>query len=89
MAATRTRRSGWIRSKKVHEYAYKTFVDREEPGRVGAKVGGWYGCCNRDGSLARSCVGGTTKGCFHVPRALLMCVQLVQEHSSSNGADVM
>ena len=34
------------------------------------------GYAHRDGSLARSAKGGNYKGCFHVPRALLMCAQL-------------
>ena len=78
MAATRTGEEKWLRLlEKVHAYTYKTFVDRAG-GAGGGKVGGWYGYCNRDGSLARTCVGGNYKGCFHVPRALLMCTQMVR-----------
>ena len=82
MAATRTGEDKWLTLlEKVHEYTYRTFVDRVDGS--GEKLGGWYGYCNRDGSLARTCVGGNYKGCFHVPRALLMCVQMVRAASDA------
>jgi len=56
---------------KVHDYSYKTFVDKEH--------GEWFGYCNRDGSLARSCKGGNYKGCFHVPRGLLFSIQAARQ----------
>jgi len=60
----------WLR--RVHEYTYRTFVDRDL-----SKCGEWYGYANQDGSLLHTCKGGNYKGFFHVPRALLNCVQRV------------
>ena len=93
MAFTRTGEEKWLLLlEKVHEYTYRTFVDRRaKQGENAAavhmeKAGGWYGYCNRDGSLARTCVGGNYKGCFHVPRALLICTQLASCYCSGAGS---
>mmetsp|Transcript_40250 Transcript_40250/g.105700 ORF Transcript_40250/g.105700 Transcript_40250/m.105700 type:complete len:206 (+) Transcript_40250:547-1164(+) len=56
---------------KVHDYSYKTFVDKEH--------GEWFGYCDRNGTLARSCKGGNYKGCFHVPRGLLFSIQAARQ----------
>ncbi|AQQ10268.1 Cellobiose 2-epimerase [Sedimentisphaera cyanobacteriorum] len=53
---------------KVHEYAYSHFIDYD--------YGGWFGYCDRRGSLTHTCKGGNYKGFFHVPRALLFTSQL-------------
>lgn len=57
---------GWL--EKIHDYTFKHFVDDE--------YGGWYGYCDRRGNLTHSCKGGNYKGFFHVPRFLLMSIQL-------------
>lgn len=55
---------------KVHDYAYSHFVDEQ--------YGEWFGYCDRRGNLALTCKGGNYKGFFHVPRALLMCMQAIE-----------
>ncbi len=55
---------------KVHEWTFKYFPDRE--------YGEWYGYLHRDGSVANDLKASTLKGCFHVPRALLYCVKLLE-----------
>ena len=56
----------WLR--KVHTYAYTYFADPDGGGE-------WFGYLNRDGSRLHDVKGGNYKGCFHVPRALILCVQ--------------
>jgi N-acylglucosamine 2-epimerase len=55
----------WL--KRVHQYSFSHFVDQE--------YGEWYGYCDRTGQPANTCKGGSYKGFFHVPRALLFCIQ--------------
>lgn len=59
--------------KKVHEYTWNHFRDRENGGE-------WFGYLNRQGEVHLSLKGGKWKGCFHVPRALLE-VWKTLEHS--------
>jgi N-acylglucosamine 2-epimerase len=56
---------------QIRKYILNHFTDRE--------FGEWYGYLNRDGSLSSSLKGGPYKGCFHVPRALLFCRNLLRE----------
>ncbi len=58
----------WL--EKVDSYAYSHFVD--------SACGEWFGYCDRMGNLTHSCKGGNYKGCFHVPRFLLMSIQLIE-----------
>jgi N-acylglucosamine 2-epimerase len=51
----------------VHQYAFTHFVDHEH--------GEWFGYCDRMGKPTNTCKGGNYKGFFHVPRALLFCIQ--------------
>ena len=44
------------------------FVDDEH--------GEWFGYLSREGKVKMTFKGGPYKGCFHVPRALLMCQQV-------------
>ena len=60
---------------KVHDYTFKHFVDSEH--------GGWFGYCDRQGNLTHTCKGGNYKGFFHVPRALLFCVQAIESYQQS------
>ena len=48
--------------------------------RLAGGGGEWFGYCNRDGSRLHDCKGGNYKGCFHVPRALLMCMQCAEAY---------
>ena len=78
MAYTRTKHVKWLEwLEKIHAFCYTTFVNVQ----VNEETvnGEWYGYCHRDGTLARTAKGGNYKGCFHVPRALLMCVKEVEQ----------
>ncbi|MCY4159244.1 MAG: AGE family epimerase/isomerase [Bacteroidetes bacterium] len=55
---------------KIDDYVFSHFVDPE--------YGEWYGYCDREGRVTHRFKGGPYKGCFHVPRALLLCWQLLQ-----------
>ena len=58
---------------RVSEYAFSHFVDAEH--------GEWYGYLNEEGRVTHRFKGGPYKGCFHVPRALLMCSELLAQYS--------
>ena len=55
---------------RVHEYTWSHFVDPEH--------GEWFGYLDREGRLTHTLKGSAYKGCFHVPRCLLMCVQEIE-----------
>jgi N-acylglucosamine 2-epimerase len=55
----------WDWYQKVHEYTWQHFADAEQ--------GEWFGYLNRRGEVLLDLKGGKWKGCFHVPRAMLMC----------------
>nr|CAB3265520.1 N-acylglucosamine 2-epimerase-like [Phallusia mammillata] len=55
---------------KVAEYTFSKFSD---------KKGEWYGYLNRKGEVSSNFKGGPWKGCFHVPRAMLMCENILLE----------
>jgi N-acylglucosamine 2-epimerase len=59
----------WL--EKVHDYTYSHFVDEE--------YGEWFGYCDRRGNLTHTSKGGNYKGCFRVPRFLLMAIQAIDE----------
>jgi len=70
---------GWISSgreellawfSKIHHYTFSAFPDTE--------YGEWFGYLNRDGSPVFTAKANGWKGCFHLPRALLRCCQLLQ-----------
>ena len=54
---------GWFC--KIHRYTWKHFRDPKRGGE-------WYGYLNRSGEILLNLKGGKWKGCFHVPRALLL-----------------
>ncbi|MBN2446325.1 MAG: AGE family epimerase/isomerase [Phycisphaerae bacterium] len=56
---------------QVHEYTFGHFPDPEH--------GEWFAYLRRDGSVLSPLKGGTWKGPFHVPRALLLCWKLLEE----------
>ncbi|MDE5611301.1 MAG: AGE family epimerase/isomerase [Odoribacter sp.] len=56
---------------KVHEYVWSHFVDAEYPE--------WYGYLNRQGEVLLPLKGGKWKGCFHVPRGLYQCWQILEQ----------
>lgn len=55
----------------VAEWVYAHLVDEVH--------GEWFGYCDRQGRVTHDFKGGPYKGCFHVPRALFMCDQLLGE----------
>ncbi|XP_048738728.1 N-acylglucosamine 2-epimerase-like [Ostrea edulis] len=56
---------------QIFDYSYSHFVDE--------KNGEWLGYLRRDGSVSLDFKGGPWKGCFHVPRSLMMCEQMLKE----------
>lgn len=59
----------WRRFEEVAGWTFDVFPDRED--------GEWFGYMNRDGSMSQRFKGGPYKGFFHVPRALLLCEELL------------
>lgn len=57
--------------KIVHDYTWKHFKDNEYPE--------WFGYLNRRGEVTHNLKGGKWKGCFHVPRGLFQCWQLLEK----------
>lgn len=55
---------------KVHDYTWQHFRDPE--------YGEWYGYLNRQGEVLLPLKGGKWKGCFHVPRGLYLCWNLLE-----------
>lgn len=58
---------------KVHNYTWSHFKDAEYPE--------WYGYLNRKGEVLLPLKGGKWKGCFHVPRGLFQCWQMLEDLS--------
>ncbi|XP_016014314.2 N-acylglucosamine 2-epimerase isoform X4 [Rousettus aegyptiacus] len=54
---------------QVAEYTFRQFRDPE--------YGEWFGYLNREGTVALTIKGGPFKGCFHVPRCLAMCEEML------------
>ncbi|XP_066212726.1 N-acylglucosamine 2-epimerase isoform X3 [Saccopteryx leptura] len=54
---------------QVAEYTFRKFRDPE--------YGEWFGYLNREGTVALTIKGGPFKGCFHVPRCLAMCEEML------------
>ena len=61
--------SEWYR--KVHGYSWQHFSDPE--------YGEWFGYLTRRGERLLDIKGGKWKGCFHVPRALMLCADIFDE----------
>ncbi|MCD7975976.1 MAG: AGE family epimerase/isomerase [Tannerellaceae bacterium] len=56
---------------KIHDYTWKHFKDPEHPE--------WFGYLNRRGEVLLESKGGKWKGCFHVPRSLYQCWQILEK----------
>jgi N-acylglucosamine 2-epimerase len=67
----------WEWYKKLHDYSWDHFPDPEH--------GEWFGYLNRRGEVLLTLKGGKWKGCFHVPRAMLMCWEEFEKMESSRG----
>lgn len=60
-------KSAWEWYKRVHDYAWSRFPDPE--------FGEWFGYLHRDGRHVNMIKGGKWKGCYHIPRALYVCMR--------------
>ncbi|CAM5173916.1 unnamed protein product [Eretmochelys imbricata] len=56
---------------QVAAYAFQRFRDPEH--------GEWFGYLAQDGKVALTIKGGPFKGCFHVPRALHLCEEMLEK----------
>ena len=61
--------SDWAAFEEVDRYLFARFVDPDH--------GEWYGYLDRQGHVTHRFKGGPYKGCFHVPRALWLCWDLL------------
>lgn len=68
-------RADWDAFVRTDAYIFEHFSDPE--------YGEWYGYCDRQGNVTHTFKGGPYKGCFHVPRSLLLCWQLLQQLEES------
>jgi N-acylglucosamine 2-epimerase len=69
LAYTKTGEQQWLEKLNlIHDYSFNHFVDEE--------YGEWFGYCDRRGNLTHTSKGGSYKGFFHVPRAMLFSSQL-------------
>ncbi|HTB14716.1 MAG TPA: AGE family epimerase/isomerase [Bryobacteraceae bacterium] len=59
----------WL--ERIDAYAFAHFSDPEH--------GEWFGYCDRRGELTNTAKGNNYKGCFHVPRMLLLSYQLLSQ----------
>jgi len=72
LAYAKTKDNRWLDwLERVDRYAFEHFADGE--------FGGWFGYCDRRGDLTHTSKGGNYKGFFHIPRFLLMSVQLLEK----------
>ncbi|MFA6360799.1 MAG: AGE family epimerase/isomerase [Dysgonamonadaceae bacterium] len=55
---------------KLHDYTWSHFKDPEYPE--------WWGYLDRQGEVLLDLKGGKWKGCFHVPRGLYQCWQIME-----------
>lgn len=60
----------WGLFQTTKDYTFAHFPDRE--------YGEWYGYLDREGRVSQSFKGGPYKCAFHVPRALLLCRNLLE-----------
>jgi N-acylglucosamine 2-epimerase len=56
---------------RVHDYTWSHFKDTEYPE--------WFGYLNRQGEVLLTLKGGKWKGCFHIPRGLYQCWEILKE----------
>ena len=54
----------------IKDYTFSHFPDK--------KNGEWFGYLNRRGEVSMDFKGGPYKGCFHVPRTLYLCLELMK-----------
>ncbi|MBN8825459.1 MULTISPECIES: AGE family epimerase/isomerase [unclassified Spirosoma] len=61
----------WEWFERVHAYTWSRFPDPSN--------GEWFGYLNRRGEVLLPLKGGKWKGCYHVPRALYQCWQVLDK----------
>eukprot|EP00049_Salpingoeca_infusionum_P016280 m.330893 g.330893 ORF g.330893 m.330893 type:complete len:436 (-) comp16050_c2_seq2:121-1428(-) len=62
----------------------KLGIAKDMPAATMRKAGGeWFGYLNRNGTVSQRFKGGPYKGCFHVPRAMDLCVELLKAITTS------
>lgn len=66
----------WL--ERLDEYTFGHFVD--DP-----RYGEWFGYCDRRGQVTHTLKGNHYKGCFHVPRALLLCIGEIEGAAGPGG----
>lgn len=59
----------WAWFERVHAYTWQHFPDPVN--------GEWFGYLNRQGEVLLAAKGGKWKGCFHVPRGMYQCGQVL------------
>ena len=52
---------------------------RAAPAAMATSGGEWFGYLTREGCVSQRFKGGPYKGCFHVPRSLFLCAQILDE----------
>jgi N-acylglucosamine 2-epimerase len=62
---------------RIDEYTFSHFPDNE--------YGEWYGYLDRQGNPAVFQKGGKWKGFFHLPRALMACIDWLREMENQDG----
>lgn len=62
--------ASWTWFERVHAYTWDHFPDLVH--------GEWFGYLDRKGEILLSLKGGKWKGCFHVPRGLWQCWQVLE-----------
>jgi N-acylglucosamine 2-epimerase len=71
LAHSLTRDDKWLAwLERLDRYAFAHFSDSEH--------GEWFGYCDRRGNLTNTAKGNNYKGCFHVPRMLLLSYQILK-----------
>ncbi|XP_033115461.1 N-acylglucosamine 2-epimerase-like isoform X2 [Anneissia japonica] len=72
MAFKETRDAQYLSAfEKVFDYSMEHFTDGSN--------GEWFGYLDREGHTSMDFKGGPFKGCFHVPRCLMMCAEMLKE----------
>jgi N-acylglucosamine 2-epimerase len=62
---------------KVHDYTWSHYPDPAH--------GEWFGYLNRRGEVSIPMKGGKWKGCYHLPRCLFMCAQMLDPAAARPG----
>lgn len=73
------RKAAWDWYKRVHDYTWSHFPD--------AEFGEWFGYLHRDGRHVNYAKGGKWKGCYHVPRALYVCMREFEKIAAELGTE--